>query len=76
MAAVPHFDMKPGERLKPLREIKLDAGALLGPKYRAATGRRRYACFSRAQSDQDLSTAESGWFGPAQGPNAPAPSTM
>jgi peptide/nickel transport system ATP-binding protein len=28
-AAIPHFDMKPGERLKPLREIKADAGALI-----------------------------------------------
>ncbi|MDQ0456122.1 ABC transporter ATP-binding protein [Rhizobium paknamense] len=29
MAAVPHFDMAPGERLKPLREIRTDAKALL-----------------------------------------------
>ena len=26
MAAVPHFDMKPGERLKALREVPVDAG--------------------------------------------------
>jgi peptide/nickel transport system ATP-binding protein len=28
--AVPHFDMKPGERLKPIREIKTPSGAFLG----------------------------------------------
>ena len=30
MAAVPHFDMKPGDRLKSLREIPVNAGKLLG----------------------------------------------
>ena len=30
MAAVPHFDMKPGERLKSLREIPVRAASLLG----------------------------------------------
>jgi peptide/nickel transport system ATP-binding protein len=30
MAAVPHFDMPPGERLKPLREIVVDHQTLLG----------------------------------------------
>ncbi len=29
LRAVPHFDMKPGERLQPLREIKHDASSLL-----------------------------------------------
>ncbi|WP_112809646.1 ABC transporter ATP-binding protein [Ensifer sp.] len=32
MAAVPHFDMKPGERLKALREVPVKAGTLLGAK--------------------------------------------
>ncbi len=32
MAAVPHFDMKPGERLKALREIKSGAGTMLGTR--------------------------------------------
>ena len=32
MAAVPHFDMKPGERLKALRDVPVDAGTLLGKK--------------------------------------------
>src|SRR3954454_15432807 len=32
MAAVPHFDMKPGERLKGLRDVPVDAGSLLGAR--------------------------------------------
>lgn len=32
MAAVPHFDMKPGERLKSLREISVNSANLLGRK--------------------------------------------
>ena len=30
MAAVPHFDMKPGERLKALREVPVNVRNLLG----------------------------------------------
>ncbi|MFO1118717.1 MAG: ABC transporter ATP-binding protein [Rhodospirillales bacterium] len=37
LGAVPHFDMKPGERLKPLREISHGTGHLL-----AARGERRH----------------------------------
>jgi peptide/nickel transport system ATP-binding protein len=32
MAAVPHFDMKPGERLKALREVPVNTSSLLGKK--------------------------------------------
>lgn len=32
MAAVPHFDMKPGERLKALREVSIDKESLMGRK--------------------------------------------
>ena len=32
MRAVPHFDMKPGERLMPLREIELRSSATMAPK--------------------------------------------
>lgn len=32
MAAIPHFDMKPGERLKALREVPVNSGALWGKK--------------------------------------------
>ena len=38
MAAVPHFDMKPGERLKALREVPVNAGDLLGKRPAAGTG--------------------------------------
>jgi len=37
MAAVPHFDMKPGERLKALREVPVDTSSLLGKKKIIAT---------------------------------------
>jgi peptide/nickel transport system ATP-binding protein len=36
MAAVPHFDMKPGERLKALREISIDKESLMGRKNQVA----------------------------------------
>ncbi|SCB59038.1 peptide/nickel transport system ATP-binding protein [Rhizobium aethiopicum] len=32
MAAVPHFDMKPGERLKALRDVRVNLEALVGQK--------------------------------------------
>ncbi|PDT29563.1 ABC transporter ATP-binding protein [Rhizobium sp. L9] len=32
MAAVPHFDMKPGERLKALRDVRVNLEALVGKK--------------------------------------------
>jgi peptide/nickel transport system ATP-binding protein len=31
LAAVPHFDMKPGERLVSLRDVKVEAEGLMGP---------------------------------------------
>ncbi|MDF1793477.1 MAG: ABC transporter ATP-binding protein [Thalassobaculaceae bacterium] len=37
MGAVPRFDMKPGERLKPLREIKTETGHLLADRPKATT---------------------------------------
>ncbi len=36
MAAVPHFDMQPGERLKPLRDIGVDGSRMLAKKKAAA----------------------------------------
>ncbi len=38
LRAVPHFDMKPCERLMPLREITYQAGALLAPGEKPAGG--------------------------------------
>jgi peptide/nickel transport system ATP-binding protein len=37
LRAVPHFDMKPGERLVPIREIKTTTGHLLAAKEKPAT---------------------------------------
>jgi peptide/nickel transport system ATP-binding protein len=37
LRAVPHFDMKPGERLVPIREIEHTTGHLLSPKDKPAT---------------------------------------
>ncbi|TCN31426.1 ABC transporter ATP-binding protein [Sinorhizobium americanum] len=62
MAAVPHFDMKPGERLKALREVPVKAGTLLGTQHvKKAAGPDvlvsvRHLC-------KTFSTRSSGWFG-------------
>lgn len=62
MAAVPHFDMKPGERLKALREVPVKAGTLLGRQ-----GATKAAGPDVLVSVRDLcktySTRSSGWFG-------------
>lgn len=63
MAAAPHFDMKPGERLKPLREIKVNAGQLLGSHAeKAATGLSDVVLSVRNIS-KTYSTRKSGPFG-------------
>ncbi len=36
MEAVPHFDMKPGQRLKALREVPVDVGTLIGKDSKTA----------------------------------------
>ncbi|EHS50960.1 ABC transporter related protein [Rhizobium sp. PDO1-076] len=38
MAAIPHFGMKRGDRLKPLREIEVNQENLLGKKFQARSG--------------------------------------
>ena len=75
MAAVPHFDMKPGERLKALRDVPVDAGTLLGKK--AAIAEKAGIVPAKAPdvllSIRDLTksftTRKSGWFG--KGSEAP-----
>jgi len=61
LAAVPHFDMKPGERLKALRDIKIDAGSLLAavPARHAGTN----TILSVRNLSKSYSTRKSGWFG-------------
>ncbi|OJF92355.1 ABC transporter ATP-binding protein [Pararhizobium antarcticum] len=61
MAAVPHFDMKPGERLKALREIPVNAGNLLGKKADVATGPD--VILSVRNIGKTFTTRKSGWFG-------------
>ncbi|MCA1494404.1 ABC transporter ATP-binding protein [Sinorhizobium alkalisoli] len=62
MAAVPHFDMKPGERLKALREVPVKADTLIGSQQA-----KRAAGPDVLVSVRDLSktftTRSSGWFG-------------
>ncbi|WP_457580576.1 ABC transporter ATP-binding protein [Ensifer canadensis] len=62
MAAVPHFDMKPGERLKALREVPVKAGTLLGAK-----GSTKAAGPDVLLSVRNLSktygTRKTSWFG-------------
>ena len=54
LRAVPHFDMKPNERLVPLREIPHHQGHLLAPRHGAARRRARRAAARGAQPHQDL----------------------
>ncbi|WP_026186953.1 ABC transporter ATP-binding protein [Ensifer sp. BR816] len=62
MAAVPHFDMKPGERLKALREVPVKAGTLLGrQEVRKASGPD--VLVSVRNLCKTFSTRSSGWFG-------------
>ena len=44
MAAVPHFDMKPGERLKALRDVPVNVGTLLGKKAAGRTAPKPTSC--------------------------------
>jgi peptide/nickel transport system ATP-binding protein len=66
MNAVPHFDMEPGQRLHALRDVKVNAGELLG-----APGAGEDKADKREQSGPLLSvkdlrkhfrTKKSGWF--------------
>ncbi|WP_085028002.1 ABC transporter ATP-binding protein [Ensifer aridi] len=62
MAAVPHFDMKPGERLKALREVPVKAGTLLGrPEARRVSGPD--VLVSVRNVSKTFATRSSGWFG-------------
>ena len=54
MAAVPHFDMKPGERLKALREVPVNVEDLLG-KRSAPSDRAPDILLSVQEPDQDPS---------------------
>jgi peptide/nickel transport system ATP-binding protein len=62
MAAVPHFDMKPGERLKGLRDVPIDAGILLG-KRTVAANPKPDVLLSVRDLTKSFTTRGSGWFG-------------
>jgi peptide/nickel transport system ATP-binding protein len=62
LAAVPHFDMRAGERLKALREIPVDAGALLGSKV-AKKMKGTDTLLSVRNLHKAFTTRKSGWFG-------------
>ncbi len=62
MAAVPHFAMKPGERLKSLREIPVNAGQLLG-KSAAPAKSGTDVILSVKNLSKSYSTRKSGFFG-------------
>ena len=69
MAAVPHFDMKPGERLKALREVSVDSGSLLGRKAPAEPKSPLHLQSDVLLSVRDISktftTRKSSWFSKA-----------
>ena len=56
LRAVPHFDMKPGERLVPVREIDHQAGPLIKADD-ARTGERRHPARGRERK-QDVRHAQ------------------
>src|SRR5262245_43286072 len=62
MAAVPHFDMKPGERLKGLRDVPVDAGSLLGARA-ASAGARSDVLLLVRDLGKAFTTRSSGLFG-------------
>ena len=70
LRAVPHFDMKPGERLVPIREIATADRPAASRKDRAVaapTRRRSTARRSRNVSKTLRARASGGWFGSASG---------
>jgi len=64
MAAVPHFDMQPGERLKALREVPVNVENLLGKRKSATAGPD--VLLSVRDLSKTFVTRKSGWVGKAQ----------
>lgn len=61
MAAVPHFNMKPGERLKALREVVIDKESLIGKKTETVD-KTRGVLLSVNNVSKTFSTRKSSWF--------------
>jgi peptide/nickel transport system ATP-binding protein len=68
MAAVPHFDMKPGQRLKALREIPTRAGTVLGDIARPAKadGKSAQPILSVTGLSKSFHTRRESWFGKSE----------
>jgi peptide/nickel transport system ATP-binding protein len=62
MAAVPHFDMKPGERLKALREVPVNVENLLEKRLASPTSGPEVLLSVRGLT-KTFTTRKSGWFG-------------
>ncbi len=65
MAAVPHFDMKPGERLKALREVNVHATSLLGTSAKPSL-KTGGILLNVRNIGKSFSTRQSGWFGKSE----------
>jgi len=61
MDAVPHFDMKDGERLRSLREVKVDASQLLGGEQKSASDDNEPLLVVKGLS-KTFSTKKGGFF--------------
>ena len=61
MAAVPHFDMKPGERLKALRDVTIDKESLIGKKT-ANVDKAPGVLLSVKNISKTYTTRKSTWF--------------
>jgi len=63
MAAVPHFDLKPGERLKALREVPVNVGNLLGKQTAPDSKGPDDILLSVRDLKKVYTTRKSAWFG-------------
>ena len=61
MAAVPHFDMKPGDRLKALRDVTIDKESLIGKKT-ASVNKAPGVLLSVNNISKTFTTRKSSWF--------------
>ncbi|EYR82945.1 MULTISPECIES: ABC transporter ATP-binding protein [unclassified Shinella] len=71
MAAIPHFGMKRGDRLKPLREIEVNQDSLLSKKYQARTGPD--VILSVRDLSKTFVTRKDNWAMPGQQKEKPRP---
>jgi peptide/nickel transport system ATP-binding protein len=65
MAAVPHFDMKPGERLKALREVPANASRILLNSDKPVA-KKGHTLLTVRNLTKTFSTRKADWFGSAK----------